>query len=162
MSHVTDEEHDTRTASPRVGSASGQAVVIVAVFAAVGVLAGVLWEWLWTHSARALRLEEVQARALANALRGHMPAELMQQTERPSHGAQVCTIEGRKEEGEGRKGASQLNTFLDDEWRADTPEAITALLRLKREARRRQKSSSRLMAPSIEFPFPGVMKKDEG
>jgi hypothetical protein len=48
MSHVTDEEHDTRTASPRVGSASGQAVFIVAVFAAVGVLAGVLWEWLWT------------------------------------------------------------------------------------------------------------------
>jgi hypothetical protein len=50
MPHVT-EEHETATAEPTpstVRDVVWHVVVVVGLFALVGVLAGVVWEWLWT------------------------------------------------------------------------------------------------------------------
>lgn len=48
MSDVTEADHDSERTSRTTSSTVVQAGVIVVVFALVGALAGVVWEWLWT------------------------------------------------------------------------------------------------------------------
>jgi len=60
MPVVTEEDQQTSRRTFRVTSAAGQAVLIVVVFAAVGAIAGVVWEWLWTPPVAVVAQHAVQ------------------------------------------------------------------------------------------------------